>query len=319
MALKPSQEKKGIGCFRIFLIVLTIPIVVIGSLIYIGTSDLRRSDEDVLKAYQPTPEIAEIAEKNTLTDKGKAELYRAVPEIVDGDVFRKYCFANGVEALGCNAPKPGGGPFGGRKIFILKIDDPKFTDHKFSVAVHEMLHSAYNRLSSDEKKRINTLLDQELAKHQDDSSLTGPIETIKKRKRNNSIKDIQEELHSKFGVEYSDLSPELENYYKQYFADRTKVIELFKSGGFGGRMRRMDEIRHELSLLAPQLTSMQNQLTAYQNAGDQAGFNSLIGQYNNMVAQYNAMASESQRIYSEVESFYKYFNPDYKPPEKKTQ
>ena len=62
---------------------------------------------------------------------------------------------------------------------------------------------------------------------------------------------------------------------------------------------------------------MQNQLTAYQNAGDEAGFNSLIGQYNSMVSQYNAKVAQSQRAYAEVKQFYQYFNPDYKTPEER--
>lgn len=310
------MKQKG-GCLKVLLIILAIPVLIIGGFIFMATAELRRTDEEILKNYQPKPEIAEIAKENTLTDKGKATFYRAEPEIVDGETFRKYCFANGVEALGCNAPKPGGGPFGGRKIFLLKIDDPRFVDHKFSAAVHEMLHSAYDMLSSDEKKRINALLDEELVKHQADSSLTNPIETIKNRKINNSIKNVREELHSKFGVEYTDISPQLEDYYRQYFIDRTKVVELFKKGGFNSHITRMDELRTEMEKLAPQLTSMQNQLTAYQNAGDQAGFNSLIGQYNSMVSQYNAKAAEINRLFREVETFYKYFNPNYQPPEQK--
>lgn len=315
--IKP-QEKKGMGCLSIAAVVLGIPIVLIGGFFFYVTKDLRRSDEEILKTYQPTAEIADIAEKNTLTDKGKATLYRVDPKLVDAQTFMKSCQtkARGIEPLGCIAPKPRGGPFGGKQIFLLQIDDPRFSDHKYAAAVHEMLHSAYDWLSSDEKKRINALLDQEFLKHQDDSYLKHATDTLKARK-GTGIEGVQSELHSKFGVEFADLSPELEDYYKRYFLDRSKVVEIFKNGGFSTRIRTMDEVRYETEKLAPQLTSMQNQLTAYQNAGDQAGFNSLIGQYNSMVAQYNAKIAVSQRAYEEVKQFYKYFNPDYKTPEEK--
>lgn len=314
------QGKKGIGCLGIGLMILFVPIVLIGGFFFFTTSELRRSDEDILKTYQPTTEIAEIAEKNTLTDKGKTTLYRSDPKLVDVQSFMKFCRtkARGIEPLGCIAPKPGGGPFGGRQIFLLQIDDPRFADHKYAAAIHEMLHSAYDRLSSNEKKRVNALLDQEFSKHQEDSYLKHAVDTLKARK-GADIEGVQSELHSKFGVEYSDLSGELEDYYKQYFNDRQKVVELFNNGGFSTRIRKMDEVRYETEKLAPQLTSMQNQLTAYQNAGDQAGFNSLIGQYNNMVSQYNARVGESQRAYAEVKQFYQYFNPDYKPLAEKAQ
>lgn len=320
MANKPSQGKKGIGCFGVSLIILTIPVLLIGGFFFFATSELRRSDEDVLKTYKPAPEIAEIAEKNTLTDKGKATLYRSDPKLADAQTFMKSCQtkARGIEPLACIAPKPGGGPFGGRQIFLLKIDDPRFADHKYAAAVHEMLHSAYERLGSDEKKRINALLDLEFSKHQDDSYLKEVAERLKARK-GTGIEGVQSELHSKFAVEHADLSPELEEYYKQYFNDRQKVVELFNNGGFSMRARRIEEIAYELRVLSPQITSLQNQLDAYHNAGDQTNFNRLIGQYNSMVAQYNAKVAESTKDYNEIQEFYKYFNPDHVPPTKKTQ
>lgn len=306
--------KQKSGCLKVFLIILAVPVLVIGGFIFMATADLRRTDEDILKNYQPKPEIAEIAKENTLTEKGKATFYRAEPELVETEAFIKDCRtqARGVEALACEAPKPGGGPFGGRKIILLKIDDPRFLDHKFAASAHEMLHIAYSRLSSEKKKQINVLLDQELSKRQDDFHLLTVVDLLKKRKGN-----VQDELHSKFGVEYSDLSGELEEYYKQYFIDRRKVVNLFKKGGFNSRIQRMDEISYEIKTLTPQLTSIQAQLTAFQNAGDATSFNNLLGQYNNLVSQYNAKAAQSQRIYSEIQQFYQYFNPDYKPPENK--
>lgn len=316
MAQIQAQKKKGIGCLGIGLIILAIPVLLIGGFFFFATAQLRRSDEEVLKTYQPTAEIADIAEKNALADKGKATLYRSDPTFVNIDAYIKYCqtIARGIESLACNAPKPGGGPFGGRQIFLLKIDDPRFTDHKYSAAVHEMLHSAYQRLGSSEKKRLGPLLEQELSKRQDDSHLATIIKTVKEKK---GSKSIQEELHSKFGVEYSDLSPELEEYYKQYFNDRTKVVEFYRNGGFNSRVRRMDEIRYETETLNSKLVPMRNQLTTYQNAGDVASYNNLVGQFNSMVEQYNAKIAQSQRVYNEIQEFYLYFNPDYKTPEKK--
>lgn len=306
MAQKAPPGKKGIGCLGIALIVVFVPILLLAGVIFFSSSQLRHSDEEILKTYQPSPEIAEIVEKNALTEKGKVELYRTDPKLVDAQSFIKYCRiqARGVEPLACNASKPGGGPFGGRQIFLLQIDDQRFSDHKFSATVHEMLHSAYNRLGSEEKKSLSVLLDQELKNHQNDSHLIMVIDTMKKNNKNDE-EDIQEELHSKFGVEYSDLSPGLEDYYKQYFADRAKVVELFKKGGFNSRVRRMDEISYQTKTLAPQITE-------YKQAGDVANFNRLVGQY-------NALAAESQRIYSEIQQFYQYFNPDYKAPENKAQ
>lgn len=307
MAQEASQKKKGIGCLRIVLIILVTPILLfIVGFAFLAVKALLDSDEKFLKTYQPTAEIADLAEKNTLTDKGKAILYRADPQFVETQSFAKYCQVKkgGVEPLACIAPNPERGPFAGRQIFLLKIDDPEFTDHKYAATAHEMLHDAYKRVRSAKKEQLNALLDQELSKRQDDPHLAVVIDILnqKKDKRSDGVRD---ELHSKFGVEYSDLSPELEEYYKQYFADRSKVVELFKNGGFNSRVRRMDEISYQLKTLAPQITT-------YEQAGDVANYNRLVGQY-------NSLAAESQRIYSEINEFYQYFNPDYKSPEEKKQ
>lgn len=311
-----GQPKKGGGCLKGCLTVLVVVILAIIGFFYFVSADLRRSDEEVLKTYQPSSEIAEIAEKNALTAKGKATLYRAKPELVDAKDFMKYCQseARGIESLACNAPKPGGGPFGGRKMFLLKIEDPRFVDHKYAAAVHEMLHVAYSRLGPGEKKNLKDLLNQEFAKHQNDLHLLAVVDLLKEKK---GEEDVLEELHSKFAVEYSNLLPELEEYYKQYFADRQKVVQLYKDGGFNSRVRKMDELAYEAKMLESKLIGLRDQLTAYQNAGDLANYNSLVPQFNNLVNQYNAKAAEAKRIYSEIEQFYQYFKPGYQPLQEK--
>ncbi|MBI3103757.1 hypothetical protein HYZ05_02350 [Candidatus Daviesbacteria bacterium] len=321
MAQKPLQKKKGIGCLRVVLIILAIPVVLfIVIFAFLAVKTLLDSDEKFLKTYQPTAEIADLAEKNTLTDKGKVILYRADPQPVDVQSFMKYCQVKkgGVEPLACIAPNPERGPFAGRQIFLLKIDDPKFADHKYAASVHEMLHEAYKRVRSSKKEQLNALLDQELSKHQDDPHLKAVIDILNK-KANKREDDILSELHSKFGVEYTNLSPELEEHYKQYFVDRKKVVELYKNGGFNSRVRAIDALNIELATLNSQLNNLSHQLTAYQNAGNIDGYNGLVPQFNNMVSQFNAKAAESRRIYREVEQFYQYFNPDYQPPEEKAK
>lgn len=285
--------KEQSGFLKILLLIILVPVLLIGGFFYFSTAQLRRLDEEVLKTYKPSSEVLDLAEKNGLTDKGKAALYRADPQFVDSEAFIKYCktVSRGIEALACIALKPGGGPFGGKQIFLLKIDDPKFSDHKYAASVHEMLHSVYQRLSSDEKNKLAPLLQAELEKHNDDAHLTNIVETLEQKK---SPEEVIEELHSKFGIEYKNLSPELEDYYKQYFTDRSKVVENYEKGGFNSRVRRLDGLNQELKALKAKL--------------DQAKNSELVGQFNGKVAEYN-------KILSEVETFYKLFKPDSKPPE----
>ena len=321
MAEKTLQKKKGIGCLRIVLIILATPILLfIVGFAFFAVKALLDSDEKVLRTYQATPEVADLAEKNTLTDKGKAILYRADPQLIDVRSFAKYCQVKegGVEPLACIAPNPERGPFAGRQIFLLKIDDPEFSDHKYAASVHEMLHDAYKRVRSTKKEQLNALLDQELSKHQDDPHLTTIIDILKK-KTDKRADDIQSELHSKFGVEYSDLSPELEAHYQQYFTDRQKVVQLYKDGGFNSRVRQIDALNTELTAFNNQLTGLKNQLTAHQNSGDIASYNNLLPQFNNLVNQFNAKVARFNSIHSEIQKFYSLFKPGYQPPQKINQ
>lgn len=287
--------KEESGFLKILLVILLVPVIGIGSFFYFATANLRRSDEEVLKTYTPPEEVLDLAEKNGLTDKGKAALYRADPQFVDSEGFIKSCntAARGVEALACIVPKPGGGPFGGKQIFLLKIDDPKFSDHKYAAAVHEMFHSVYQKLNSDEKNKLTPLLQAELEKHKDDPHLTSVVEILKQKKE---PEEVIEELHSKFGTEYKNLSPELEEYYKQYFIDHSKVVENYEKGGFNSRVRRVDQLSQELKSLKAKLESAKTQ---------------------ELVNQLNVKVVEHNKIIAEIETFYKLFRPDSKPAESK--
>ncbi|OGZ40375.1 MAG: hypothetical protein A3I20_01970 [Candidatus Portnoybacteria bacterium RIFCSPLOWO2_02_FULL_40_15] len=321
MVEKTLQKKKGVGCLKIVLIALATPILLfIVGFAFFAVKALLDSDEKVLRTYQARPEVADLAEKNTLTDKGKAILYRADPQFVDVRNFAKYCQVKegGVEPLACIAPNPERGPFAERQIFLLKIDDPEFADHKYAASVHEMLHAAYGKLSSSKKEQLDVLLDQELSKHQNDLHLIAIIDILN-QKTSKEKDDIHSELHSKFGVEYNDLSPELEEHYKKYFVDRQKVIELYKKGGFNSRVRKIDALNVELTSLNNQLTTLKSQLTAYQTTGNINSYNSLVSQFNSMVNQFNAKVAESKRVYNDIQEFYVLFNPDYQPPQEAKQ
>lgn len=291
-ATSQGKRRKGclIGCLTFF--------VVVGAF-FGGLELFRRSvivtrfDKDAFKKYELSQDFIDIAEKITLTKTAKDHFYKLEPRFVNADDFIKFCktVARGIEALACYAPKPYGGPFAGKTILLLQIDDSRFLDHKYSAAAHELLHSLYDRLRSDEKTRVNTLLNEELAKHQDDTHLQAALKELQKIKKDE--KEIMSELHSKFGVEYAEIAPELESYYKQYFDDRQNVVRLYLQGGFASRVRRIDQLHWELTALSNQLTS------------------------ESQVTRYNAKVAEINKLVAEMKEFYLLFNPDYKPPEQK--
>lgn len=303
------KPKKRHGCLKGCLVVVGLLFAFI-----FGSSWLSggfQSDASILKNYQATPVMADITLQDTMTDKGKAMLYRTEPEFVGGEEFRAICAADGIEGLACTNTV---------KTTFLQIDDPKFVDHKYSAAAHEMLHVAYHKLKDSEQTSLNLLLDQELAKHLDDPHLSSVLDTLKEKKAGDTY-TMYSELHSKFGVEFADLIPELEEHYKLYFTNRARLVELFQNSGFYSRVRRIDQLNQEGLAMEAKITALDTKLRALQAAGvtDIDGFNAQVNQVNSLIKQYNAKAAESKKVFAEVETFFRYFNPNYKSPEPKTE
>ena len=281
MTQRQAQGNKGKGCRIGCLAVLVIIAVFLGGVeVFRRWVIVTKFDKDAFKKYELSRDFIDIAEKLTLTQTAKDRFYNLEPRFVDANDFVKFCktVARGIEALACYAPKPYGGPFAGKTILLLQIDDPRFIDHKYAAAAHELLHSLYSQLSSSEKARVNTLLSQEFTKHQGDTHLQNVRNELQKVDKDEE--EVLNEWHSKFGVEYSEISSELEAYYKQYFANR---------------VRRIDQLNSELTALDSQLTS------------------------ESQVVRYNAKVTEINNLVAEMKEFYALFNPDYKPPESKAK
>ncbi len=294
MVQRQAQGNKGKGCLIGCLAVLVIIAVFFGGVeVFRRYVIVTKIDKDAFKKYELSADFIDIAEKLTLTQTAKDHFYNLEPRFVDANDFVKFCktVARGIEALACYAPKPYGGPFAGKAILLLQIDDPRFINHKYAAAAHELLHSLYSQLNSSEKTRVNTLLQQEFTKHQDDTHLQNVRNELQKVGKNEE--EVLNEWHSKFGVEYPEISSELEAYYKQYFVNRQNVVQLYLQGGFASRVRRIDQLNSELTALSSQLTS------------------------ESQVVRYNAKVAEINRLVAEMKEFYMLFNPDYKPPESK--
>lgn len=316
------QKKKGCkSCVIIALIVLAIPVLGVGGFLYTATSKIRQSDADVLKNYTPSAEIADIAEKTGLKEKGKAMLYRGDPTFVNVQDFRTFCERDrnpGEIALACfRSAKANGGPFGGPGIYLLELDDPKYEDHKYAAAVHEMLHLAYFKLPKKEKEELAPILKAELDKKvaSGDTHLANIADMMAQKGGD----ELYNEMHSKFGVEYNDLSPELTAYYQKYFIDKSKVVSLFTNSSHTKNVKRIEELKTEIDEMATKIESTSNQLNAYKSSGQIDKYNSLVPTANSMVSQYNTKVAESKNLYAEVEKFYKFFDPNYVMPVEKEE
>lgn len=174
-------------------------------------------DQYVFMTFKPSSDVVALASRAGLNDQGKFYLYTSRPEIDDRAAFNESCGKLANEktvVLGCYLGLD-------KRIYIFKVTDTSLDGVEDVTAAHEMLHAAYDRLSPGEKDRVNKLL-LEQQKTITDTRLIALI----KEYEQTEPKEVVNELHSIFGTEVRQLSPELEQYYSRYFSDRSAVVTL---------------------------------------------------------------------------------------------
>jgi hypothetical protein len=159
--------------------------------------------------YSPSVEIAGLAEDAGMNEEGKRLFFRFSPQLVDQPQLDSSC---DIEKLGCVE---------GSSIYIL-IDTTK-REYKRNIvtASHEMLHVAYSRLKPSELENLQSLLTIELAKPASSDILD--------KLKDYPSEDYYNEAYSFIGSEILNVSPELNEYYKKYFIDRSKSTTAYST------------------------------------------------------------------------------------------
>ena len=197
-------------------------------------------DQVVVWQYEPTTEIEELASRTEMSTKGRFLFYASKPSISERDEFNKMCsnHDHSTAVLGC---------YTAGDIYIYDITEPRLDGIKAVTAAHEMLHAAYERLSENEREKINELLNKEYALLQNDEDLAARVAVYEDLE----AEHLDNELHSLLGTEVKNLSPELEEYYAKYFDNRSKVVKLYDSYRlvFDELEGKADDINNKLSSL----------------------------------------------------------------------
>lgn len=268
---------------------------VIAAYIVIWTQRNTLLDWLALRNYAPSSAIAALATRDTMTDKAKHYLYINHPEINDRTAFNKNCPNNSEQSvvLGCFLGDRQG-------IHIFNVTAPELKGVQEVTTAHEMLHQAYTRLSTSERKRVDDMLDDFYKHKLTDDAVKQQIELYKKSEPD----DLHNEMHSLFGTEVSSLPSNLESYYAQYFTKRSIVAGYYASyqAAFNERKAQIDTYDEQLAEQKPvidalekslkielaQLDSLKVQLDSAKRDGDYEHYNALVRPYNNSVNQYNA-------------------------------
>ncbi|MDB5169234.1 MAG: hypothetical protein JWO41_590 [Candidatus Saccharibacteria bacterium] len=289
-------------------------------------------DYVALHGYRAPDVVSSIANEDSMTPRARKIFYVNHPLIVNKAGFGNDCTSGSSKertiVLGCYHGNQAG-------IFVLEVNDARLTGVEQVTAAHEMLHAAYDRLSSREKTHINALLLDYYHNQLKDDRIKTTIDAYKQSEPD----DVVNEMHSIFGTEIANLPAPLEAYYKQYFTDRSRVAayadryqEEFSSrtaavkqydSQLAALKIQIDNMNADLKQRYAAITSEQSQLASLRSNGNISEYNAgvpdfnrqvdayntevntvqgLVDQYNMIVASRNAIALEQQELANALSS-----------------
>jgi hypothetical protein len=256
-----------------------------------------------LRGYQPTAEIAVLAEDDTMTGYSKHLFYINRPLLESKADFNMHCSDKTEETavLGCYHGNRQG-------IYLYAVTDERLAGVRQVTAAHEMLHQAYDRLSDEERNRINTLLQDFYDGGQLNEDIRTKLDSYKKQ----ADVVLASEMHSIFGSEVRNLPTELEEYYKQYFSDRRKVVgfseayraeftrrqELVKQydAQLVGLKRQINTNKSNLEEKMSSLSVKEKEIDQDVALRNQAQYDADVQSYNETVQSYNFLLAETRQL-----------------------
>lgn len=257
----------------------------------------------VLQNYTPPQDVVQLADRTTMTPLAKNYLYINKPQLDGRAAFNQHCsnISEQSVVLGCFLGNRNG-------IFIFNVTTPELDGVREVTTAHEMLHQAYERLSSAERSRIDKLLNKYYEAKLDNEAVQKQIDLYKKSEPD----ALSNEMHSLFGTQVADLPAELEDYYQQYFTDRAKVVAFYdnyqrafterkeKIAAFDAQLadtkQRIDSLEKQLEADRDELDSTRDEMDRKRARGDIDGYNAMVAPYNAAIRAYNNGVQELQSL-----------------------
>lgn len=262
-----------------------------------------------LQGYDPPARVVLLADSDAMTDLGRRIFYVNHPQLIgDNEAFHDKCpVAEKATVLGCYYSIQAG-------IFVYDVKDERLAGVHEVTAAHELLHAAYDRLSTKERQRIDNLLTDYYEHGLTDARVRETINLYKTTEPN----DVINEMHSVFGSAVAQLPQELEDHYKLYFSDRSKVVTHSQNYvvEFTNRKNKISSFETQLNSLQQNIDNQENQLKAQQTAieAESGRLDALrasgqIDEYDAGVPAYNASIEAYKRLFAQhkkdIDSFNK--------------
>ncbi len=260
-----------------------------------------------LRSYIAPSAVAALADQTTMNDKARKIFYVTRPELQAKSEFQKSCtIREQTIVLGCYQA--------GRGIFVYNVSDDRLSGVQQVTAAHEMLHAAYERLSSKEKAHVDSMTKSAYDNLHDDR-LNKTVEAY--RTRDASV--VPNELHSILATEVRILNPELEQYYKRYFNNRKAIVDLSErfESEFTKRDAQIADYEEQLKNMKLTINELKSSLESQNSALDRItaelerlsaennvkDYNANIPLYQGMIKKYNndvAVLKKTIAMYNSV-------------------
>lgn len=295
--MRPQSSKSSL--FRSIAILLLGSALTLGAvLVYLYEQPIR--DWWFLRSYTPSSVIEHMAQDAHLSARGTDLFYVSDPLLADKESFNQYCaFPERTLVLGC---------YDGQKIYILDVESGSKAEIVEPVtAAHEMLHAAYIRLTNSQRASVNELLDIQFKKVKNQRVLD-----LVKEYQQHDPNAYHNELHSIFGTELRTLTPELEDYYSDYFSDRSALIKTAEAyeqifitieqaiADFDAQLaeleKRIDDNNATLQVLETQMNTQRSELKHLLDTNQIDQYNTLVPQFNRLVGSYNSLVRQTRSL-----------------------
>jgi len=243
-------------------------VAAIGIVTVITINPQRVADQIAVWNFEPSDEIVRYAEQTTMTETGRFLFYASRPVVAADVAFDAVCSNReaGFGILGCYLPRT-------KIMYLYDVTDDRLAGLEEVVAAHEMLHAVWDRLSTDERSRLEILLEAEAARMADSAEFTARFEFYARTQPG----ERANELHSIIGTEFATISGELEAHYAKYFLDRSQVITLHEQSNavFLAQQAQIETLVAQLDALR---ASVESEYASYNTSfdalnADISGFN----------------------------------------------
>jgi hypothetical protein len=256
-----------------------------------------------LRNYNAPTIISQLATQDTMTAYARRIFYVNHPDIEGKTAFNGPCPNNGGEqtiVLGCYHSDQAG-------IYLLNVTDPNLNGVMQVTAAHEMLHAAYDRLSTSERNKVDAMLLDYYNHDLHDPRIIATIAAYKKTEPNNVVN----EMHSVFGTEIVNLPSGLEQYYTRYFNNRQQIADFAAQyqAEFTSRQAlvaaddsQLATLKNQIDINEADLNSKQTQINMQETqllaerSSNTAAYNAAVPLFNEQVNSYNASVGSLQGL-----------------------